>query len=394
MTEVVLTLNAGSSSLKFALFALGGAGLEPKARGQIEGLGTAPHMIAKAADGSVLAERRWEAGARMEHEAFLAPLFAWIEAHLDGARLVAIGHRIVHGAAAFSRSVLIDDSVLAALDALVPLAPLHQPHNLAAVRAARAARPSLPQVACFDTAFHHGHADVVTRFALPRAWHDRGVRRYGFHGLSYAHVSRRLGELDPELAAGKVILAHLGAGASLCAVDGGRSIDTTMGFTALDGLMMGTRCGALDPGVILYLQQQAGLTAEAVQALLYEQSGLLGVSGLSSDMRVLTASTAASAQEAIALFTFRIAREVGALTASLGGLDGIVFTAGIGENAPAIRAAVAQRLAWTGLTLDPQANAAGKGCISMPDSRLKAWVIPTDEEAMIARETAAVLDRR
>jgi acetate kinase len=262
----------------------------------------------------------------------------------------------------FSQPAMIDQAMLLQLDALCPLAPLHQPHNLAAVRAARAIRPGLPQVACFDTAFHHGHAEVVKRFALPRAWHEAGVRRYGFHGLSYEFVTGRLGELDPQLAAGRVIVAHLGNGASLCAIDKGHSIDSTMGFTALDGLMMGTRCGGLDPGVVLYLEQQAGMKSEAVETLLYEQSGLLGVSGLSSDMRVLLASPDRAAAEAIELFCFRIAREAGALMASMGGLDGIVFTAGIGENAPQIRAAVAERLAWTGLYLDPVRNLAGAGC--------------------------------
>lgn len=390
MTEALLTLNAGSSSLKFALFEARGDAVDLVAKGQVEGIGTAPRMIAKDAAGAVLTERTWPQAARLDHEAFLEPLFAWADAHLGGDRLAAIGHRIVHGGAAYSAPVVIDSAVLTALDALCPLAPLHQPHNLAAVRAAQAVRPGLPQVACFDTAFPHGHAEVVTRFALPRAWHEQGVRRYGFHGLSYEFVSGRLQELDPTLAAGKVIIAHLGAGASLCALDAGRSVDTTMGFTALDGLMMATRCGALDPGVILYLQQQAGLTVEAVQTLLYEHSGLLGVSGLSSDMRALLDSPDAAARDAIDLFTFRVARDAGALMASLGGLDGVVFTAGIGENAPEVRAAVADRLGWTGLKLDAEANRAGAGVISRPDSRVKAWVIPTDEEAMIARHTAAV----
>jgi acetate kinase len=390
VTEAILTLNAGSSSLKFALFEVRGAALALTAKGQVEGIGVAPHMIARDSAGVILTERHWPDGARLDHETFLAPLFTWTDEHMGGDRLAAVGHRIVHGGASFSAPVAIDDVVLTSLEALCPLAPLHQPHNLAAVRAARAARPELPQVACFDTAFHHGHAEVVTRFALPRAWHEQGVRRYGFHGLSYEFVSGRLGELDPSLAAGKVIVAHLGNGASLCALDAGQSIDTTMGFTALDGLMMGTRCGALDPGVILYLQQQAGLTVEAVQTLLYEQSGLLGVSGVSSDMRALLASAEPAAQCAVDLFTFRIAREAGALMAALGGLDGMVFTAGIGENAPTVRAAVAERLGWSGLVLDPQANATGAGLISPPGSRLKAWVIPTDEEAMIARHTAVV----
>jgi acetate kinase len=391
VTNAVLTLNAGSSSLKFSLFEVIGEDLRLASRGQVEEIGVAPHMIAKDAGGGVLAEHRWPDGAALGHEAFLTTLFAFVDDHLKGDRLSAIGHRVVHGGAAFSQPIVVDDEILARLEALCPLAPLHQPHNLAAIRAARAVRPGLPQVACFDTAFHQGHAPVVTRFALPREWHDRGVRRYGFHGLSYEFVSGQLQKLDPDLATGRVIVAHLGNGASLCAIQDGRSVDTTMGFTALDGLMMGTRCGALDPGVVLYLQQQAGMSPEAVQRLFYEQSGLLGVSGLSSDMRVLLASPDAAAKEAVALFVFRIVREAGALMASMGGLDGVVFTAGIGENAPEIRNAVAERLAWTGLALDAQANAQGYGLISGANSHLKAWVIPTNEEAMIARHTTDLI---
>lgn len=390
MTRACLTLNAGSSSLKFAVFAL----QDDQRRllhGQVEGIGSAPRLIAADAAGEVLADHRWPDGAGLSHEAFLNVLFDLVDSHLGDDRLAVIGHRVVHGGAGFSQPVLIDDAVLAHLKALCPLAPLHQPHNLAAIAAARRVRPGLPQVACFDTAFHHGHADVVTRFALPRAWHDQGIRRYGFHGLSYEFVTGELRKRDPALAAGRTVIAHLGAGASLCAVRDGRSVDTTMGFTALDGLMMGTRCGALDPGVVLYLEQQAGLSPAAVQTLLYEQSGLLGVSGLSGDMRLLLASPDPAAREAIELFTFRIAREAGALAMSMGGLDGVVFTAGIGENAPEIRAAVAERLAWMGLALDPDANRRGEGSIAASASRLKAWVIPTNEEAMIARHAAAMV---
>jgi acetate kinase len=387
LTDAVLTLNAGSSSLKFALFEVRDT-TQSLARGLVEGIGSTPHLIAKDRDNVIVLDHRWPDGASLTHEAFLTTLFEFVDGHLGEDRLTAIGHRVVHGGATFSRPVLVDDAVLTELDTLCPLAPLHQPHNLAAIRAAQLVRPDLPQVACFDTAFHHDHAEVVTRFALPRTWHDQGVRRYGFHGLSYEFVSGELRDLDPKLAAGRVIIAHLGNGASLCALQDGRSIDTTMGFTALDGLMMGTRCGAIDPGVLLYLEQQARMTPEALQTLLYEQSGLLGVSGLSSDMRVLLESPEPSAKDAIDLFTFRIVREIGALTASMGGLDGIVFTAGIGENAPRIRAAVAERLAWAGLMLDPEANTCGAGLISAQTSRLKAWVIPTNEEAMIARHTA------
>lgn len=389
MTTAILTLNAGSSSLKFALYHQIGGDLALICRGKIEDVGTTPRLIARDADGRILADREWPDAAGLLHEDLLEPLLAFIDGRLeDGDRLAAIGHRIVHGGMAFQAPVLIDKAVMSALERLCPLAPLHQPHNLAAVRAAQALRPDAAQAACFDTAFHHDHDDVVTRFAIPRPWHDQGVKRYGFHGLSYEFIARRLRRLDPDLASGRSVVAHLGAGASLCALHDGRSRDTTMGLTALDGLMMGSRCGAIDPGVLLYLEQSAGLTAAAVETLLYEQSGLLGVSGLSSDVRVLLTSNDQRAREAIDLFTFRVAREAGAMQASMGGLDGVVFTAGIGENAPQIRAEIAARMAWTGLRLEPEANLRGAGRISATDSRITAWVIPTDEEAMIAHHTA------
>ena len=390
MSDAVLTLNAGSSSLKFALFRAHGDAI---LRGQVEGIGVAPHLIVREAQGGPLAEHRWPAGEGLDHESFLDEVFALVDRQLGLDCLCAIGHRVVHGGSRFSAPVRVDDAVLAALDSLSPMAPLHQPHNLAAVRAAIAARPDTPQVACFDTAFHHGHSSLVTRYALPRSLHHQGVRRYGFHGLSYAYVSERLRTLDPALARGRVIIAHLGNGASLCAVRDGASVDTTMGFSTLDGLIMGTRCGALDPGVVLYLEQQMGMSAAQVQSLLYERSGLLGVSGVSGDMRILLASPEPEAKEAIDLFTFRIVREAGALMATMEGLDGFVFTGGIGENAPAIRAAVAERLGWAGLVLDRQANGAkanraGAGLISGADSRVRAWVVATDEESMIARHAA------
>lgn len=391
MKGPILTLNAGSSSLKFALFDVCGRDVAAVGRGQVSGIGAEPHMRIKDADGAIVAEQSWAASGQQRHEDFLEPLFGWVDRHLGETQLMAVGHRIVHGGDKFRQPVRIDDDTLASLDALDPLAPLHQPHNLAAVRAVRVARPNVPQVACFDTAFHHTQSEVATRLALPRRWHDEGVRRYGFHGLSYEYVSERLRQLDPGLAAGRTIIAHLGNGASLCGVREGASVDTTMGFTALDGLMMGTRAGALDPGVILYLQQQCGFSVEAVQTLLYDQSGLLGVSGLSSDMRTLLASGEAAAKQAIELYVFRIVREIGAVAASLGGLDGVIFTAGIGENAPEIRAAVAPGLAWLGLELDHAANRKGLGRISAPDSRMRAWVIPTDEETMIARHTATAI---
>ena len=392
MTEAFLTLNAGSSSLKFSLFQQASAGLKLSSRGEVEGIGASPHLTARSADGTLLVDEQWPRGGDpVDHEALLRPIFAWAIDHLGGDHLRAVGHRVVHGGPNFQRPVLVDDRVLADLDALCPLAPLHQPHSLAAIRAVRSIRDDLPQVACVDTAFHSGHADVVARFALPRRWHDQGVRRYGFHGLSYEFVAGRMAALDPKLAAGRMIIAHLGAGASLCALDDGRSVDTTMGFTALDGLVMSTRCGVLDPGVVLYLQQQAGLSAKAVETLLYEQSGLLGVSGVSGDMRDLIASDDTRAKEAVDLFAFQIAKQSGALMATLGGLDGIVFTAGVGEHSAEIRAQVAERLAWTGLRLDPGANRTNAGQISAATSAVKAWVVATDEESMIAHHTWRVV---
>lgn len=390
MPKAIVTLNAGSSSLKFAVFRLKTEGLTQTVVGKIEGIGTAPHLVARDTVGSVLTEKRWDGAANLTHETFLADLFDWIEHHLDGADMIGVGHRVVHGGAHFSAPARVTPSLLAALEALNPLAPLHQPHNVAAIRAVAEVRHNLAQIACFDTAFHHTQPAVATRFALPRRYEAEGVRRYGFHGLSYEFIARRLAEIDPDLLKGRVIVAHLGNGASLCAMRDGKSIDTTMGFTALDGLVMGTRTGALDPGVILYLLQQKGLTPDAVSHLLYDQSGLLGVSGISSDMRALSESSDPRAAEAIDLFCYRIAREIGALTASLGGVDGVVFTAGIGENAPDIRARVADRLAFMGMALNDDANRANAALISPSDSALRVRVIATDEERMIALHT---LDR-
>jgi acetate kinase len=389
MTGAILTLNAGSSSIKFRLFETAGADLQLTAEGQIEGIGTAPHFIAKASDGSV-AERRWDAGATLSHEDLLGALLDWAEGHLGGDKLAAVGHRVVHGGADFYRPTLLDAAVLEKLEALCPLAPLHQPHNLAPVRALMKTHPDLPQVAAFDTAFHHGHAPEVYRFGLPRRFEDQGVRRYGFHGLSYEYISGRMRELDPALSSGRMIVAHLGNGASLCAIRNGASIDTTMGFTALEGLVMGTRSGSLDPGVILYLEQSQGLDAKAVEDLLYNRSGLLGVSGVSSDMRALLDSPDPHAKEAIELFVFRIVREIGALTASMGGCDGLVFTAGIGEHAAPIREQVCAKLGWLGVAIDPQANAKGAGMVAAAGAR-PVWVVPTDEELMIATHTREVV---
>jgi acetate kinase len=385
MADAVLTLNAGSSSIKFSLFEAAGADrLRLASRGALEGIGSAPHFVAWDLAGTVLTDRKWP-DQNPRFQSLLATVLDWTQTHLGDDTLMAVGHRVVHGGPDHTRPELVTPDLLAALDRLTPLAPLHEPHNIAPIRAIAAARPNLPQVACFDTAFHHTMPRLATRFALPCDYEKAGVRRYGFHGLSYEYISRRLGEVAPDLAKGRVIAAHLGNGASLCAMRGGRSVDTTMGFSALDGLMMGTRCGSLDPGVILYLAEERGLTPKQIEDLLYRRSGLLGVSGgIASDMRTLLASTDPRAKEAIDLFAFRIARESGALTSSLGGLDGIVFTAGIGEHAPAIRAMVAARLGWLGVQLDLDANARDAAVISTPQSRIEVRVIPTDEEAMIA----------
>jgi acetate kinase len=389
MTRALVSLNAGSSSIKFGLYRLNDAGRPVHAAGgKIEGIGTAPHLLAHADDGSVAFERRWDQGAAMSHEDLLAVLADWAVDHLGDHRVVGFGHRVVHGGAEFAGPVRIDAGVMARLEALSVLAPLHQPHNLAAIRAMARLAPDVPQVASFDTAFHRGRADETVRFALPRALTDRGLVRYGFHGLSYGWIAQAL---PARWAGARVIVAHLGNGASLCAMRGGRSIDTTMGFTALDGLMMGTRCGSLDPGLVLHLIAREGMSAEAVETMLYQQSGLLGVSGLSSDMRALHASGTEAARQAITLFAARVAREAAALATTMGGIDALVFTAGIGENDAVLRAMVADRLAFLGLALDPAANAAHAGTIHGGDSRIACLVIPTDEEAMIAREAAACL---
>jgi len=384
MSRALISLNAGSSSLKFAVFATTDEGPERIAAGKLEGIGTAPRLVVRDANGSSMADRAWPQGAALTHEALLQDLFGWITAHLGGHEIVAVGHRVVHGGTRYAKPIVLDEDVMAALEGLCALAPLHQPHNLAAIRAVRAVAPRLPQVACFDTAFHRTLPAAATRFALPRAWHDEGVRRYGFHGLSYEYLARRLRELDPALAQGRVIAAHLGNGASLCAMRDGASVDTTMGFTALDGLVMGTRCGALDPGAVLHLIARRGMSAPQVEKLLYAGSGLLGVSGVSNDMRALHLSPDPRAREAIELFVWRAAREIGALAAALHGLDGVVFSAGIGENDPAIRAMICNRLTWLGVDIDNDANTQNAPLISHPNSRIIVRVIPTDEERMIA----------
>jgi acetate kinase len=330
-----------------------------------------------------------------DHKSAMAAIHRWFAAHAGSeAGLAGVGHRVVHGGLDYSAPVLIDDKIMAALEALVPLAPLHQPHNIAAIRAIAAVAPTVPQVACFDTAFHRSEPPLVQEFALPRELTAKGVRRYGFHGLSYEYIVSALPLIVPECAYSKVVVAHLGNGASMCAIAAGRSVATTMGFSVVDGLPMGTRTGTLDPGVILYLLEHQGMNAQEIQQLIYERSGLLGVSGESSDMRTLLASHRPAAKEAIDLFVYRIGRELGSLAAALGGLDAIVFTAGIGEHATEIRARVCADARWLGVTLDEVANNKGGPRISLPASKVSVWVIPTDENLMVARHTRHLLDSR
>ncbi|WP_041633457.1 acetate/propionate family kinase [Magnetospirillum gryphiswaldense] len=391
MRDGILVINAGSSSIKFSLYLSNGDGKPSlQSKGQVEGINVAPHFIAQAADGAVLAEQHWPADSNLHHEDLLKHLIDWVEDNLDDARLVAAGHRVVHGGARYSQPVLVDELVLNGLEKLIPLAPLHQPHNIAPIRALAKVHPGLPQVACFDTAFHATNPKVATTFALPRELTDEGVRRYGFHGLSYEFIARRLGEIAPKIAAGKVVVCHLGSGASMCAIDNGRSVASTLGFTAVDGLPMGTRTGNLDPGVILYLLDEKGMNSKQIENLLYKQSGLLGVSGVSNDMRVLLESSDPHAAEAVDLFCYRIRRELGSLAAAMGGLDGVVFTAGIGERSAPVRRMVCDGAGWLGISLDGAANLANAQTITQADSGIPVFVIPTDEEMMIAKHTRNV----
>jgi acetate kinase len=383
----VLVLNAGSSSIKFQLFAERGGASELVVRGQVEGLSTAPRFVARAPDGTVTAEKSWGEGTRLGHDGAVAHLAEFVREEGKGLELAAVGHRVVHGGPDHARPVLVDRDVLASLRAFVPLAPLHQPHNLAPIALLLDRQPGLPQVACFDTSFHATNPGVAQRFALPAELHDAGVRRYGFHGLSYEYVASVLPGLDPRAAAGRTVVFHLGNGSSMCALAAGKSVASTMGFTALEGLPMGTRSGSLDPGVILYLMDERGMDARAIEDLLYNRSGLLGVSGISSDMRRLLESDEPRASLAIDVWVYRIRRELGSLAAALGGLDALVFTAGIGENSAAIRERVCGDAAWLGVTLDAAANRDGGPRISAKDSRVSAWVVPTNEELMIARHT-------
>jgi acetate kinase len=385
----LLVLNAGSSSLKFGLFDSAPYPVEI-ARGEVEKLDASPHLRVRDAAGAVLAERRWPEGCKQDFSTVLDAILTFTDAHLGPGGLAAVGHRVVHGGTEHAAPERVTPELLRALTALIPLDPLHMPDNLAPIHAIEAARPGLPQIVCFDTAFHRTMPLEAASFALPRAMTEAGVRRYGFHGLSFEYISTALAGQAPALARGRVIAAHLGAGASLCALKGGQSIATTFGFSVLDGLVMATRCGTLDPGVIFYLARQ-GRTLNDIEDMLYHSSGLLGVSGISGDVRVLLASPDASAREAIELFTYRVACEVGALVTALGGLDGLIFTAGIGENAPAIRQATCARLGWLGIRLDAAANAEGVCCISALDSAVEVRVMATNEEAMIAHHMLEVL---
>ncbi|MFL6276011.1 MAG: acetate/propionate family kinase [Blastocatellia bacterium] len=391
MDDYALVLNAGSSSLKFCVYRrplVESWRLE--ARGQIEGIGTSPRLSVKDADGRTFGNARMQEEIRNGRDA-LDFLAIWLRSRYGGARVLGVGHRIVHGGARFTGPTVITDQVLAELHDLIPLAPLHQPHNLAAIEAVSERLPDVPQVACFDTSFHRTHAEVAQVIPLPRDLCRTELQRYGFHGLSYEYIASVLPQEAPEIANGRVIVAHLGSGSSLCALNEGKSVDSSFGFTALDGLCMGTRPGAIDPGVLLYLFQSLNLSPKDVEAMLYKKSGLLGISGISNDMRVLLAHDEPQAQLAVDYFVYRAAKEIGALASVLGGVEALVFTAGIGENSPEIRRRICEASRWLGVELDTEANNSKGPRISGPHSKVSAWVIPTNEELMIARHTGALL---
>jgi acetate kinase len=374
MNETILVVNAGSSSIKFQLFAVAPDDrLERRFKGQIDGIGTRPRLVAVAPDRRILVDQTWPEVADVP--AALEKVIAFLRTQI-------------------SEPVAVTSHVIATLEKLTPLAPLHQPNNLAPIRAVRHRRPHLLQVACFDTAFHRGHPEVADRYAIPQSLYAEGVRRYGFHGLSYEYIARRLAVVAPEISNGRVVVAHLGSGASMCAISEGRSVDSSMGFTAVAGLPMGTRPGELDPGVVLYLMSEKQMTAPAIESFLYKECGLKGLSGISNDVRALLASSDPQAKLALDYFTYRIALFTGMLAAAMGGIDGFVFTAGIGENAPVIREAVIRRLSWLGLDISTQANKRNSTCISRKGARVPCFVIPTDEEQMIASHTLRVLRER
>jgi acetate kinase len=391
MDDYAVVLNAGSSSLKFSIYRRPAKnGWQLEARGQVEGIGTTPRLSVKDGAGGSLEDRQLGGGVHDGRSAFDA-LAAWFRSTYGGSRVLGVGHRVVHGGSRFDGPTIVTKEVLEELQTLVPLAPLHQPHNLAAIEAVSERLPGVPQVACFDTSFHRGQPAVAGVVPLPRDICRAGVQRYGFHGLSYEYIASMLPTVAPEIAGGRVIVAHLGSGASLCALKNGKSVDSSLGFTALDGLCMGTRPGAVDPGVILYLFQSLRLTAREVETILYKKSGLLGISGISNDMRELLESSDPAARLAVDYFVYRAAKEIGALTAVLGGIDGLVFTAGIGENSAEIRRRICEASAWLGLQLDEEANARKGPRISRADSRVSVWTIPTNEELMIARHTGLLL---
>lgn len=391
MADTVLVLNSGSSSIKFGLFDISAAEPSLLCKGLLDEHEAKPRLVVRSPSGEDLFETQRDA-ADAEGSHLFADVLAFIEERFGERSLRAVGHRIVHGGPDYSGPVVLTDEVTAKLEALTPLAPLHQPRCLAPVRTLATIRPALTQIACFDTAFHHGLAPPASRFAIPRRFEARGLRRYGFHGLSFEYVAGRLGEIAPELFAKRTVIAHLGNGASLCALRHGRSLDTTMGLTPLDGLVMGTRSGTIDPGVLLYLQQHERMSLGDVQHLLYHESGLLGVSGLSADMRTLLASGEAAAREAVDLFTFRAAQAIAMMATTLEGFDGLVFTGGIGEHAKEIRSAIGERLGWLGVRIDAAANDAARERINADDSAVDVLVIPTNEELTIARHCAALIE--
>jgi len=391
MSDAILVLNAGSSSLKFSVFVAAAGGIEPVLAGILEEIYAQPRFKASDAAGHVMAEKAWGEGERFGHDGAVAFLFDWLREHSAGHTLVGVGSRVVHGGTTFAQPVRVTPDIVAALEELAPLAPLHQAQNLLPIKVIMERLPHLPQVACFDTAFHRTQLPVAQAFAIPRALSEAGVRRYGFHGLSYEYIAAVLPEYDPAAAAGKTVVLHLGNGASMCGLIAGKSVVSSMGFTAVDGLPMGTRCGSLDPGVLIYLMDEHKLDARALENLIYRESGLLGVSGISSDMRVLLESGDPNASEAVELFCYRIGRELGSLAAALGGVDAMVFTAGIGEHAAPVRDAICRHAAWLGVELDVAANATGGPRISTDASRVSAWVLPTNEELMIARHTQRLL---
>jgi acetate kinase len=391
MSDVILVVNAGSSSVKFSVFATENKALKLKLRGQLEGLFTSPRFVAKDAKGAVVSEKSWGDGVKLGHEGAIDHLRLFLRGFSGELRLVGVGHRVGHGGLKYSEPVRVNEEVLVDLEKLIPLTPLHQPHNLRPIRLVMERMPEVPQVACFDTAFHRTNPPLAQMYGLPKALTDAGVRRWGFHGISYEYIASVLPERAPRAAEGKTVVLHLGNGSSMCALAAGKSVTSTMGFSAVEGLPMGTRCGSLDPGVILFLLEHRKMDVGSIEKLLYNESGLLGVSGISSDVRTLLESREPDAKLALDLYVYRIGRELGSLAAALGGLDALVFTAGIGENAVAIRERVCRDAAWLGVELDAVANAKGQPCITTAQSRVKAWVIHTNEELLIARHAMRIL---